>query len=254
MPRGHYLRRPRTSTNVEVLAVIPAATFTELSWWKKLTEPEQTAVISESQQLAGALQKFGQSRLEIGQHLTQLQAILEPHNLFQRYLNNFHFSKRTAYRYIAKFKNAQALPEPILVEAMARGMDVGGETELKPYGVYTEAVQKLPPPAAPTKEQAVTYLAQLDNVRKETTTATETGAGPVIQAIDPTVAAREVLSVFRNRFTRLPNNARTKANWVRTVLGMMLNVAGLATPQTVNPVAIPEDMQVRRGRPKVAAA
>src|SRR6266403_1211578 len=92
----------------------------------------KTEAITEGQKLAQALLHYGQARLQVGEHLAMLQTILEPHNLFVRFLRAFRFSQRTAYRYIAGYKNASGrLPENVLKAAMARGINIVGDTEAK---------------------------------------------------------------------------------------------------------------------------
>ncbi len=264
MPRGQYTRRPRTEaitpTSGNVVSLITAAQFEQLAWWKKLNEQEQHSIVNESQQLAGALQQFGQSRLAIGLHLAKLRDVLEPHKLFDRFLKNFHFSRRTAYRYITKYRNAQQLPAPVLEVAMVKGMDVGGETDDKPFGLYTDAIRRLPPPATTaTQEQVLTYLTQLDDVRKQTRLGEATGAGLLgsLPTLDPKQALKQSYLTIHRIIQRLPNNTRTRANFVRALVGMIMSDLGLQGHQSFTAEPIPADFApARRGRPgqTVAAA
>src|SRR6266705_1037891 len=112
MPRGVYDRSKRkgkvTSAIVSAEASKLIPEFNKIKGWDSLNFDEQKMVVDEGQQLAVALLQYGHSRIAIGEHLTKLRGILEPHNMFERFLKNFHFSKRTAYRYIAGFENAKA--------------------------------------------------------------------------------------------------------------------------------------------------
>lgn len=242
------------ATMADVKSIVPTASFTELSWWGKLNQEEQSVVLSEGQQLASALLQFGYSRMAIGEHLSRLQGVLEPHNLFTRFLKNFHFSKRTAYRYIAGFQNAkQRLPETVLKAAMARGVNIIGDSEIKPLGVYTDAVAKLPPPSNASEVQANTWLDQIEQVRKDTRASGETMnvlAVPVPQ--DPQTLLKECYRFISMRYKRLPNNSKTKANFVRSLIGMILAELGVSGQQTFAPVAIPEEFRVGRGRPRTS--
>lgn len=263
MPRGVYKRAaqkgalavvPNVSADISVL--VPPDAFNTLSWWKKLNDDEQSAVMQEGRLLAQALLDFGKSKLAVGEHLAKLQGLLEPHNLFGRFLKNFHFSKRTAYRYIAGYNNAKArLPETVLKAAMARGVNLVGDTEMKPLGVYTDAVAKLPPPTQATEEQANTWLNQIEQVRKETRAAAAGGGMftvPVPQ--DPQTLLKECYRFVSLRYKRLPNNSKTRANWVRSLVGMILADLGVSGEQTFAPHAAPEDFRAQRGRPQVASA
>lgn len=252
MPRGKYNRNKLATSDIpsDIQMLVPPEAFSTLSWWKKLSNEEQAEVLHRGRLLAKALLSYGQSRIAIGEHLTGLQATLEPHNLFGRFLKNFHFSKRTAYRYIAGFKNAQArLPETVLKAAMVRGVNIIGDTELKPLGAYTNAVAKLPPPVGATEEQANTYLTQLEAVRKEE----RGGAGPFVVPVpsDPQTLLKECYRFVSLRYKRLPNNSKSRANWVRSLVGMILADLGVSGEQSFTPHAAPEDFKAQRGRPGV---
>lgn len=244
------MRKP-TANKLDTLTHIQPTIFSELAWWTKLDMSEQKEVVSAAQKLSDALVTNGYSKIAIGEHLTRLQSVLEPHNLFQRFLKNFHFSKRTAYRYIAGYNNAKArLPEPIIKAAMARGYNMIGDSELKPLGVYTEAVAKLPPPQNPNAEQAVTWLDQVEQVRKDNRSAQGTPSLtlPFVPS-DPNTLMRECYKFVSLRYKRLPNNSRTRNSWVRSLVGMMLTELG-SGQQTFAPIAIPQDYTVQRGRPR----
>lgn len=236
-------------------ALIPAAALTSLKWWKKLSDIEQKEVLSEGQQLAVAMIQHGQSRIAIGQHLARLQEILTPHGLFGRFLRTLHFSERTAKRYVASFKNAKlALPDNVLKLALARGVNIMGESDEKPFGQYTEAVKQLPPPQNANEQQAGAWLTAIENQRKQqrSQTATEASGGEILGVLvpqDPQTLLKECFRFFVLRYNRLPHNMNTRRKFVRTLVGMELSVAG-ETAGTFNPVAVPSDFTVGRGRPK----
>lgn len=263
MPRGQYQRKthiaPSGSTAVTEVAVAEISTsqFAQLAWWNKLNEQEQNAVVSEGKELAKSLLSYGRSRIAIGEHLTKLQGILEPHNLFGRFLKSFHFSKRTAYRYIAGFKNARTiLPEAVLEVAMSRGYNMIGDSDLKPLGVYTEAVRKLPPPVNPDPVQAETWLNQVEEVRRQdkSDVGTQSQTFDSLVPQDPSTLLKESYRFISIRYKRLPNNSKVKAQFVRTLVGMILTELGVSGPQTFSPLAVPEDFRAQRGRPRTATA
>jgi hypothetical protein len=258
VPRGQYKRKSKVDLNAgvssDVQMLVSPDAFNTLAWWEKLKQEEQTVVVHEGRLLAQAMLDHGKSRLAIGEHLEKLQAVLEPHNLFGKFLKNYHFSKRTAYRYIAGFKNAKArLPETVLKAAMARGVDIIGDTETKPLGKYTDAVAKLPVPKEATEIQANTYLNQLEQVRKETaSSAGQMFSVPVPQ--DPQTLLKECYRFVSLRYKRLPTGGKVRQRWVQSLVGMILADLGVSGQQTFVPQAAPESFQAQRGRPTLAVA
>jgi hypothetical protein len=255
MPRGQYKRKTKLDLTpvAEVQALVPPDAYTTLAWWDKLNDDEQHVVVDEGRMLAKAMLDHGRSRLAIGQHLTRLQGVLEPHNLFGRFLKTCHFSKRTAYRYIKGFQNAQAmLSEPVLKVALAKGVNIIGDTEFKPLGVYTDAVKKLPVPKEATEEQATTYIEQLENVRKSLKPSGEMFTMPEPQ--DPQTLLKECYRFVSLRYKRLPQNSKTRSAWVRHLVGLILSDLGVSGQQTFAPQAVPEDFKALRGRPTTVAA
>lgn len=255
MPRGEYVRKTKLAISADIPPTVIQFINPPDALLKKLSEDEKTAVVNETHLLAKALLDYGKSRLAVGEHLAKLQSLLEPHNLFGRFLKNFHFSKRTAYRYIAGFNNARAkLPEVVLKAAMARGVNIVGDTEMKPLGVYTDAVAKLPPPQSATEEQANTWLNQIEQVRKETRASGEAGLFAVPVPQDPQTLLKECYRFVSLRYKRLPNNSRTRATWVRSLVGMLLADLGVSGEQTFAPHAAPEEFKAQRGRPSPQVA
>ena len=249
MPRGQYTQK--TKLDLEEQALVPPQAFNTLAWWEKLNQEEQNVVLQEGRALGSAMLQYGTSRLAIGEHLAKLQGILEPHNLFGRFLKNFHFNKRTAYRYIAGYKNAQGrLPDTVLKAAIVRGMNIIGDSDIRPLGIYTQAVEKLPPPKDATEEQARTYLDQLDIVRKQDRPALFTMPEPQ----DPQTLLKECYRFVSLRYKRLPTSSKTRSAWVRQLVGMLLVDLGVSGQQTFAPQAIPDDFKKQRGRPVAAIA
>lgn len=258
MPRGQYQRESKTATTGTETAVVStgirATTFTSITGWKKLDDSEQKAVLHESQKLATAMYHFGQARLAIGEHLVKLQAILEPKNLFTKFLSRFRFSKKTAYRYIAGYNNAKSrLPQVVLKAAMTRGVDLIGDSETKPLGVYTAAAEKLPLPSEPTEAQAVEYIDQLEATRKQM--RQEMVAG--VQSLpvgDRNVLLRECVRFVSTRYKRLPANKNLRDKWARELVGMLMQDMGITQATTFQPIAIPDDFIAHRGRPSQKTA
>lgn len=240
--------------------LVPVTMFSSQKWWAKLSEAEQMTVTDEGFKLSQALLVNGASRMAVGEHLTNLQGTLEPHNLFGRFLKTFHFSKRTAYRFISGFKNAKAkLPEPILKAAMARGINMLGDTDQKPLGVYTDAVQRLPPPATADPAQANAWLDAVEQtritVRQEANDAAPgNGSFTLPEPTDPQTALKECYRFVALRYKKLPTGARVRSKWLSGLVGMLLSELGVSGVQTFAPQAVPEDFRIVRGRPKAAIA
>ena len=251
MPRGIYKRKTQLTL---VQPVIPQTTFTEWAGWKKLDENEQKVIMSEGQLLADSLLSYGKSKMAIGEHLSKIKIILEPHNLFRKFLRNFHFTERTAYRYIKRYENALVLPESVVKAALTRGVDITGDTDKRPFGVYTEAAAKLPPPKEPTSEQAETWLSQLEKVRKEGRTSPPFVVEMPVTPQDPQTLLKECYRFVSLRYKRLPTNHKTRAAWVRSLTGMLLADLGVSGAQSIQPTAIPEEFRAQRGRPVMPVA
>lgn len=271
MPRGHYVRKtklrpvvieqpaetllvPESVQDKEINQLIPSAALATMPGWDKLNGDEQEIILDEGHKLAAALLLHGTSRVAIGEHLSKLRGVLEPHNLFGRFLKNFHFSKRTAYRYIAGYENAKMrLPDNILRVAMARGVNIIGDTEIKPLGIYTDAVRKLPPPKDPNIEQANTWLTQVEQVRKDTKQHAAPVGFVMPEPIDVQMALKESFRFISTRYRRLPSTSKIRSGFVRSLVGMILSELGVSGPQTFTPTAVPEDFRAQRGRPRELA-
>jgi hypothetical protein len=94
--------------SIQNVSIVRADELAEVAWWPKLTGEEQAEVVDEGQKLATDMLRYGQSRLGMGLRLSRLKDILEPHNVFQKFLKRyFNMSKRTAYRHIKKYNNVK---------------------------------------------------------------------------------------------------------------------------------------------------
>lgn len=207
-------------------------------------EPREKQILErEAKALRSDMVTFAQSKLAIGEHLLKIHEILEPKRVFGRFLDNLRsgLSKKTAYRYIEGFQNAgQILSEPILREAMARGMNMLGTGD-KPLGRYTLAVKRLPPPRSTNPKVIDQYL---ENVQEKTR---EIYSNELERDEDELV--KEVFRFFDARFQRLPNHHKTRRRFVETLGGMMVARLGVSSPQTFEPVAI-DTVRAVRGRPR----
>jgi hypothetical protein len=209
------------------------------NWWLKLEAKEQRVVLVETQALTEALVTYGMSRLAVGEHLNNLQAVLAPKKMFGKFLKTqCRFSVATAHRYIDSYlKTKDRIPEAILRTAIARGYDV----------IDAKVVDKLPPPKTEDREKIVTYLEKVESARKEARQIT------AIPDYDSEVMKKEVINFIGLRYDRLPANPRLRQKWASEVIGMMLFRFKMKSSE-FDPIEIPVGFQVVRGRPRVTAA
>lgn len=236
---------------------VSSESLMQYKWYRDLPDEDRDKVKAEGQGLAVSLLNEGRSKLAVGQHLYNLNRILTPHNAWTKFLKQYNFNVRKAHRRIAAYTNAaRFLPETVIQVAAIRNVDILSDKDEKPLGRYTEAVKLLPPPEDPTPDQADKYLNEIVAKEKEirksggAPEAEEEEAVP-IQPQDPQTLLKECYKFCALRFQRLPNNAKTKQNFLHSLFGMLATKAG-ASKIAVTPMAIPEEFQIGRGRPRTA--
>lgn len=237
------MSRPNTTV------LVPTSTLAAIPGWSDLDISEHTKIEQESRALAQSLLGWGQSRLAIGEHLTNLQSILEPKKMFSKYLKLYNLRRSTAYKCIHEFRNAKStLPEPVLRIAMARGFNMLGESPDKPLGVYTHVVKALPPPKNGDPEAIHEWLNTVEAHRKK-------GPHSVHKVDTPTsdkeTVVREVYRFFESRFERLPNSHKSRAYVVDMLVGMFMSKLGVAS-KTFGAVAPPDFRSKTNGREAAA--
>jgi hypothetical protein len=233
--------------------LIPSTAFTQLAWWGRLDAEEKKAVERESNELARARFHEGASKLEMGKHLIALRDLLEPHRVFVKHLKNFRMSFKTAYRYINAYKNAEKrFPPAVLSVLMARGWEILGESESKPYGKYTPVIQahkQLTPPKTSDPVEIVDWAKKVEAGYKEYRSEIRTGTILPDERADPEVLLGRAVRSARSCFQKLPRNHKTRASWVNKLVGMMLNELGVSGEQSFSPIAISEDFRQQFLRP-----
>ena len=209
MPRGMYNRKPAS----ESLATTPTV-LSHLDWWKELTGVEQIEVQNAGVKLASALVNLGRSRLAIGEHLEKIQGILEPKNCFGKFLKLFHFTPRTAYRYIRGYQHARAsLPQPIMEAAMAKGLNMIGESENKPLGKYSNVIQMVPMPQRATPAKAAAFVERLEQVRKE-----QSKKKRKPRATNGNLTLERCFEFVQARYSKLPDDIAVRRDWVNRLV------------------------------------
>ena len=180
--------------------------------------------------------------MKMGEHLQNLQTVLEGKGLFVKYLETLHFSYRTAYRYIEAYKAVKGqMPDTVLQLAAARGMDLVGYQADRPFGPYTEAVKALPPPAE--TEKVPEWLDALEEKRK----ALPRKARHARSVPSETSLRMAFASVYR-RFKGVPAG-KGRVAWSKRLIGLLMAEMGLPG-QHFEPEAVPEGFRPKVGRPK----
>lgn len=219
--------------------------FAEEPWWNKLNADERSKIQTETKELSKAMLDFGHSKLAIGQHLSNLQSILEPQRAFVRYLGQLNFSQRTAYRYISGWKNASAkLPEPILDAAMSRGLNMIGENEDEPLGIYTDAVKKLPPPNTKNPEKINAWLNEVKDAVKVRRVRNR-------KDVSEDLLLKRAFRVLSTTSRYLPDDYGKRVRWLRRLAGYTMYEMGITRKQMFAPIEPPAGYKAVRGRPRL---
>jgi hypothetical protein len=180
--------------------------------------------------------------MRMGEHLQNLQMVLEGKGLFVKYLETLHFSYRTAYRYIEAYKAVKdQVPETVLQLAAARGMDLVGYQADRPFGPYTEAIKALPPPAE--AEKVPEWLDGLEEKRKELPKRARNHKPAPAEA-----SLRMAFASVYSRFKSLPNG-KGRVAWSKRLIGLLMAEFGLPA-QHFEPEAVPDGFRPKVGRPK----
>ena len=229
----------------------PMETIAHESWWNELSGAEQDTLRDSSFNLLHARQSYVESKLAMGKALFTVQKILEPRGWFGAYLIPFKFSIRTAYRRIALYRNAaQFISDVILYEAINMGIEIAGDSEDAPLGLYTEAAKTNPPPEHPTPEAAREWLYKLES----STRMPKKQPAKVISQM-PTVDIEE-LSKGAYLHLRRPIAQLAKERQMEFLIrvgGMIMTEFDVTGKLLIKPVEIPDGWERKRGRPKRAA-
>lgn len=221
------------------IQLIPRAALEKMSWWSELSASEQRIVLVEAQGLNEEMFKHGVSKLAIGEHLLKIQEVLEPKRKFTKFLKSQFrsVSPATAYRYIQNYTTTKdRLPEIVVQTAMTQGYHV----------IDMDMVEKMPPPRTQDRTKIIAYLDRLRLEKK--VLSKEEGTED-----DPRTMARECFNFICSRLDRLPNNSRSRINWLYSLFGMLMTQLGIGEEQSVTPADIPEGFRAIRGRPRIVA-
>jgi hypothetical protein len=225
---------------------------------------EQTVMLT----AAGMME--GVSRLAQAQYAANVAEILKPYNgALSAYLRTLGGAlTRKLFRIRRQFEPVfEHFPPTFLKVAEARGIQIYG-TEERPFGKYTEVVTRILPPPKHDKpvEDASRYWDQVEQTlaeKKQVHKKVEarTGEAVTIFSALPLDERKEIgitrtYRMFKASYRRLPKKGNSREDMLDTVVGYMLQEAGI-TQRTFKATAIPDNVKAGRGRPRsteVAAA
>jgi hypothetical protein len=228
-----------------MLAQTPLAS---LPGWDQLDTETQATVQQETEALGEALVNLGFSRLAVGEHLSKIQDMLQPKRMFRKFLQTYYpVPRSTVYKNISEWKNASArLPEPVLRVAMARNINMLGESEEKPLGRYTEVVKRNPPPKTEDPKRISQWIDEIEVIRKRR----EANEIPREEKASVEEVAKIVYRFMNVKFAKLPRG-KARRTCLNMIVGMMLSESGVSSAQSFEPEAVPEHFRAVVGRPRL---
>lgn len=211
----------------------PSVALEKIEGWDLLEQAEVQTVLANDEIAVEARKGELGNALTFGRALREIRTVLEPkRGLWMAYLKHrFHMSIPTAYRYISKVEKTEAkLPKPVMNLALKLG-----------YDIDPKAIENTRPPQTTDHDEIKRYLDRVTLIRPRATVS-EKSTDDVL---------KEWLNSVILGWNKLPQNARTRANVLRTFQGMLLTQFGISNPITIEPVAIPDHLRVYRGRPSL---
>jgi hypothetical protein len=216
--------------------------FTALPFWDKLEKMEQRTVKAETEGLAEAHAGQVVSRMRMGEHLQNLQMVLEGKGLFVKYLETLHFSYRTAYRYIEAYKAVKDQVPETSSSWRLQGVWIWSDTRRTGRsGPIRRPSRPLPPPAE--AEKVPEWLDGLEEKRKELPKRARNHKPAPAEA-----SLRMAFASVYSRFKSLPNG-KGRVAWSKRLIGLLMAEFGLPA-QHFEPEAVPEGFRPKVGRPK----
>lgn len=206
-----------------------------LDGWDALQKEEQTTIQSLTELALQDLETEHKSRLSFGTHLITLNDILRPQGMWKAYLHStFSMSQASAYRYMDLAKAVQErLPDHLRELAIRRGVDIRPRALKMVPVVKSDDPKKIEAYFEKISRPAPRVIAITDNLDQIT---------------------KDCVHYTLTRIKRLPKNSRTKANFLRSYVGILISELGIESKQTFEPVEMPEQYRVLRGRPRKKVA
>lgn len=208
-----------------------------------LDAKEKTWIEKETRGLETDAMNFGRARMAVGERLGRIRDMLKPKGVWIRYLDEIGFDRKTADNLVNGFLNAKesGLPDLVLRIASARGLDMMGTDKDRPLGRYSEAVKQLPPPKTQDPAKVNVWLDKVVEFRKENYLKERSS--------NPSLNGQEMFRFVEGRLKRIRSH-KAKAAVFEEHVGMLMTSLGISNRQSFSPIAIPEGMRAKRGRPR----
>lgn len=231
--------------------MLPLEIVQNADWWGEIEKAGQSKLLKEMKGLEQTMIIGTQSRITLGKHLSAIQEALAPIKKFNRFLQAYNLKRSTAFKAINSYKNAQKwLSEDILAAAAARNMNMLGESEDAPLGVYSTCVKRTPPPEDNNIDKINTWLHSIELSRRREIAQTRKRAEEV--GLDEDQALKECFQFVNRRLAKMPTRSRVRTQWLEKLSGMLFRQIGVSTIRSIEPQAAPEEFTRGVGRPSGA--
>jgi len=222
---------PKTSHGMQVLD------YESIEGWSELDAKIRSSVETHTASAKKQLSIIRDSRLGVGKDLFEIRKLLLPHKMWISFLRiAFGWSERTAYRWITEYEQtSKDVPPMVLQIAIERNSQAITKPEIR---------KKYPLPKTENPREIADYLDKIDHVH---------APRPIlVQEPDVDQRLKGCLNFVGNHFSKIKAK-REKQYFIDNLLGMELTKFGIASAMRIGPLAIPDDFQVLRGRPKKVA-
>lgn len=244
--------------SAEAKRFVPRQELQQLPFWSKLKDRDKDTLVSEINSLGAAKMMHISSGLAMGKHIQNIFSTCEAYSgTFPKIMTEMGIGLRQAYRYMDTWKNAQkGLSEAILKAGMVRAVDILSYDNDRPYGKYTEVIQRLlPPPKNPdiTPDEANRYWDQVEETYQDRKKALKNGtaepAGQEAEDIqrDPEFLLMQNFRGIKNALKHVPTRQRKR--WFEKLVGMGMHQMGISSSVTFEPEAPPDYFKQGPGRP-----
>lgn len=211
----------------------PSVALEKIEGWDLLEQSEIETVLTNDAIAVEARQGELENKMKFGRALREIREVLEPkRGLWMAYLKHrFHMSIPTAYRYIDRADKVDEKLHPQIIKAAIK---LG-------YDINPKAIEHTRPPLPNDHSEIVRYLDRVTTLRPKSISIERTTDDIV----------KNWLHCVELGWDKLPQNSRSRANALRNYIGMLMTRFGISNPTTFEPIAIPEEYRVYRGRPRM---
>jgi hypothetical protein len=207
-----------------------------LTGWDTLEKNEQSSVTKSTESAKLNRASMRQSRLAFGADLIAVREVLMPKGMWTGYCRSiFHMSVATAFRYTKHYEViSKKIEQPLIDFAIEAG-----------YEIPLKALEASRPPKTEDPDEMVRFLERINASEKKKV---------VVIEYDPNDVLKDVLHDSELGYGRLPQDKRTRNNFIHNYIGMLMTLFGIGHEQSFKPVAIPDHFRVVKGRPRLSKA